>query len=58
MDVFTLAIWIGTFVFLVISFTKDKVKTKQALKMAFGMGKGMLASILSIIYAIGLILTD
>lgn len=57
MDVFTLAIWIGTFVFLVISFTKDKVKTKQALKMAFGMGKGMLASILSIIFAIGLILT-
>ncbi len=57
MDVFTLAIWIGTFVFLVIYFTKDKVKTKQALKMAFRMGKGMLASILSIIFAIGLILT-
>jgi uncharacterized membrane protein YraQ (UPF0718 family) len=57
MDIFTLALWIGTFVFLVISFTKDKVKTKQALKMAFGMGKGMLASILSIIFAIGLILT-
>lgn len=57
MDVFTLAIWIGTLVFLGISFAKDKVKTKQALKMAFGMGKGMLASILSIIFAIGLILT-
>ena len=57
MDIFTLAVWIGTLVFLVISFAKDKVKTKQALKMAFGMGKGMLASILSIIFAIGLILS-
>ena len=57
MDIFTLAIWIGTLIFLGISFAKNKVKTKQALKMAFGMGKGMLASILSIIFAIGLILT-
>ncbi len=57
MDVFTLAVWVGTMAFLVLSFAKDKVKTKQALKMAFGMGKGMLASILSIIFAIGLILT-
>ncbi len=57
MDVFTLTIWIGTLIFLGISFAKDKVKTKQALKMAFGMGRGMLASILSIVFAIGLILT-
>ena len=57
MDIFTLAIWVGTLVFLGISFSKDKIKTKQALKMAFGMGKGMAASILSIIFAIGLILT-
>ena len=57
MDVFTLAIWIGTLVFLGISFAKDKVKTKQALKMALGMGKGMVVSILSIVFAIGLILT-
>lgn len=57
MDIFTLAIWVGTLVFLGISLSKDKVKTKQALKMAFGMGKGMVASILSIIFAIGLILT-
>lgn len=57
MDIFTLAIWVGTLVFLGISLFKDKVKTKQALKMAFGMGKGMVASILSIIFAIGLILT-
>lgn len=57
MDVFTLAVWVGTLGFLVFSFVKDKAKTRQALKMAFGMGKGMLVSILSIIFAIGLILT-
>ena len=48
MDVLTLAMWIGTAIFLIFSFAKDKGKTKQALKMAFGMGKGMLGSILSI----------
>lgn len=57
MDIFTLAVWVGTLIFLGISFAKNKVKTKQALKMAFGMGKGMLASILTIIFAIGIILT-
>ena len=57
MDVFTLAIWGGTLIFLGISLAKDKAKTKQALKMAFGMGKGMVTSILSIVFAIGLILT-
>jgi uncharacterized membrane protein YraQ (UPF0718 family) len=57
MDIFTLAMWIATLIFLAFSFLKNKTKTKQALKMAFGMGKGMVASILSIIFAIGLILT-
>lgn len=57
MDIFTLALWAGTVVFLGISLAKDKVKTKQVLKMAFGMGKGMIASIFSIIFAIGMILT-
>lgn len=57
MDIFTLAIWVGTLIFLGVSLAKDKVKTKQALIMAFGMGKGMVGSILSIIFAIGLILT-
>jgi uncharacterized membrane protein YraQ (UPF0718 family) len=57
MDIFTLAIWVGTLIFLGVSLAKDKVKTKQALKMALGMGKGMVISILSIIFAIGLILT-
>ena len=57
MDVLTIAMWIATGAFLVFSFIKDKKKTKQALKMAFGMGKGMLGSILSVIFLIGLILT-
>lgn len=57
MDVLTLAMCIGTAVFLIFSFIKDRGKTKQALKMAFGMGRGMLLSILSIIFLIGLILT-
>lgn len=57
MDVFTLAIWIGSLLFLAISFLKDKKKTLKALKMALNMGKGMALSIFSIIFAIGLILT-
>lgn len=57
MDFLTLAMWLGTAAFLIVSFVRDKKKTKQALKMAFGMGKGMLGSILSIIFLIGLILT-
>lgn len=57
MDVLTLSMWIGTGIFLLFSFTKDKTKTKRALQMAFGMGKGMLGSILSIIFAIGILLT-
>lgn len=57
MDIFTAVMWIGTVLFLIISLKKDKVKTKKAFKMAFGMGKSMLGSILSIIFLIGLILT-
>lgn len=57
MDIFTVAMWIGTIIFLLISLKKDKKKTVKALKMAFGMGKGMLGSILSIIFLIGFILT-
>lgn len=57
MDIFTIVLWIGTLIFLFFSYTKDKQKTKQAFKMAFGIGKSMLLSILSIIFLIGLILT-
>jgi uncharacterized membrane protein YraQ (UPF0718 family) len=48
--------WIGTTLFLGVSFKKDKTKSQQALKTAFGMGRGMISSILSIIFLIGLIL--
>ncbi len=57
MDIFTILLWAGTAVFLVFSFIKNKEKTKRSLKMALGMGKGMVISILSIIFLIGLILT-
>ena len=50
MDIFTLFMWIGTIIFLLFSLFKDKKKTKQALLMAFGMGKGMIGSILSIVF--------
>lgn len=57
MDIFTIIMWIGTIIFLIVSFLKDKDKTKKALSMAFGMGRGMVISIFSIIFLIGLILT-
>lgn len=57
MDIFTILLWVVTAAILVFSLVKDKGKTKRALKMAFGMGKGMVFSILSIIFLIGLILT-
>ncbi len=57
MDIFTIVLWVATIGFLIFSFAKDKEKTKNALKMALAMGKGMVLSILSIIFAIGLILT-
>lgn len=57
MDVFTAAVWVLTAGFLVFSLAKDKDKTKEAVRKAFGMGRGMIVSILSIIFAIGLLLT-
>lgn len=56
MDFFTLAIWLTTAIFLMISFKKDKTKTVAALKKAGSMGKGMALSILAVIFAIGLVL--
>ncbi|SHI51578.1 Predicted permease [Clostridium amylolyticum] len=56
MDVFTIAIWVITIGLLIFSFIKDREKTKEALKKAFFMGKGMALSIFGVIFAIGLIL--
>ncbi|MDO5302060.1 MAG: permease [Tissierellia bacterium] len=57
MDIFTRAMWLGTLIFMVFSLFKDKKRTGEALKMAFRMGRGMVVSILTIIFAIGFILT-
>lgn len=57
MDVFTLALWVITGGMLIASFIKSKEKTKLILKKVLGMGRGMLVSILSIIFTIGLVLT-
>ncbi|RPF48241.1 putative permease [Hydrogenoanaerobacterium saccharovorans] len=56
MDIFTIAIWVITAGLLVFSFVKDKAKTKDALKKALFMGRGMALSIFAVIFAIGLIL--
>lgn len=57
MDLFIIFMWIGTAIFLIISFKKDKTKTKSALKMATGMGKNMIRDIVSIVFLIGFVLT-
>lgn len=56
MDIFTIAIWVITAGLLIISYIKNKSKTRAALKKAFFMGKGMALSIFAVIFAIGLIL--
>lgn len=57
MDIFTIIIWGATLIFLAISLAKDKKKTKKALRMDLRLGRNMLVSMLSIVFAIGLILT-
>lgn len=57
MDVFTIAVWIGTAGFLIFSLIKDKERTKKVFKKAFGMGQGLIVSIVSIVFLIGLVLT-
>ncbi len=56
MDIFTLAIWIFTIIFVIVSLIKDKKKTFNSLKVALKMGKAMALSIFSVIFLIGLIL--
>lgn len=57
MDIFTLALWLITVIILITSFIKNKQTTKDALKKAFLLGRGMALSILSIVFVIGLILS-
>ena len=48
MDVFTIAVWVGTVGFLLFSLVKDKEKTKKVFKKAIGMGKSLILSIIAI----------
>ena len=56
MDIFTLAMWIITILFMIYSFIKDKKKTINALKNAIRMGRSMVLNILTVILIIGLVL--
>ena len=56
MDVFTIAVWVGTVGFLLFSLVKDKEKTKKVFKKAIGMGKSLILSIIAIVFLIGLVL--
>ena len=56
MDIFTKGLWIITFGLLVFSFIKDRGKTLAALKKALAMGRGMILSVLAVIFTIGFIL--
>ena len=56
MDIFTMAMWVITIIFVIFSLIKDKQKTIKSLKVAFKMGKAMALSIFSIIFLIGLVL--
>ncbi|MGL4374749.1 MAG: permease, partial [Turicibacter sp.] len=57
MDIFTVMLWIITLVLLLISFKKDKEKTKLVFKMSKGLAGGMIGGIIGIILLIGFVLT-
>lgn len=56
MDIFTIGLWVITIGLLIFSLVKDKKKTLTALKKALSMGRGMVLSVLAVIFAIGFIL--
>lgn len=56
MDIFTLLMWAITLIFLLISFFRNSTESKNVLKKALGMGRGMAKSLILIILLIGLIL--
>ncbi|MCG8499379.1 MAG: permease [Firmicutes bacterium] len=57
MDVFTILLWIIAGGALVISLTKNKRRTLNAMKIARGMMGNMIGEIAAILFLIGLILT-
>lgn len=56
MDIFTLSLWIITLILLIVFMKKDSKRTKDALKKAMFMGRGMALSIFGVIFTIGFIL--
>lgn len=57
MDVFTMALWIVTMLWFIVSIAKDKNKTINAIKMSSGMMRNMIGEIIGILFLIGIILT-
>lgn len=57
MDIFTLALWIITLVWFVVSIIKDKKRTFTSVKMSSGMMKKIGGDMIAILLLIGLILT-
>ncbi len=57
MDIFTLALWVITLVWFVISIIKDKKRTFTSVKMSSGMMKKIGGDMVAILLLIGLILT-
>ncbi|MFW5648165.1 MAG: permease, partial [Candidatus Alkaliphilus sp. MAG34] len=57
MDIFTLALWIITLIWFIISIIKDKEKTINSMKRSKKMMGSMMGQIVGILFLIGLILT-
>ncbi|MBV1818445.1 permease [Anaerosalibacter bizertensis] len=57
MDIFTIALWVITGIWFVISMIKDSEKTLKSMKMSKKMMGNMIGQILGILFLIGLLLT-
>lgn len=57
MDIFTIGFWVVGLILFIISITKEKEKSKEAIRKSRSMMKNMMGDIIGIIFMIGLILT-
>lgn len=57
MDLFTIALWIITLIWFIVSIIKDKRRTFTSVKMSAGMMKNIGSDMVAILLLIGLILT-
>lgn len=57
MDIFTIALWVITLIWLIWSLSKDKKRTFSSIKMSSGMIKTIASEMIAILLLIGLILT-